>query len=422
VDVSVNTVLNDCGEIEGFLAVQRDIADRKRAEQENIRLENQLRQAQKLETIGTLAGGIAHDFNNILVPILVYSDLAARSLAQDHPAREDLLEVIESANRAKALVKQILTFSRQSEQECFPADLAPIVKESLKLMRASLPATIEIRHDVDSQSGAVLADPSQIHQVLMNLCTNAYHAMRDTGGVLAVTLKPCTVDEDLARAHSQLRVGNYIRLSVSDTGKGMERQTVERIFEPFFTTKQVGEGTGLGLSVVHGIVSHCEGAIAVQSEPGKGSTFDVYLPRVRAPESKETVPADSVVGGHEHILVVDDEPSVAATTRQVLERFGYTVTVQNSGTEALELFRRDPRHFDLVITDQTMPQMTGDHLARELISLRRDVAIILLTGFSHAVDEERARRLGIDRFLMKPLLPSELASAVRQVLDRAAVH
>jgi len=300
-------------------------------------------------------------------------------------------------------------------------DLAPIIKEALKLMRASLPTTIEIRPDISAQCGVVLADPSQIHQVLMNLCTNAYHAMRDTGGVLTVALKPCTVDEVLARSHPQLIPGEYVQLSVSDTGKGMEQKTVERIFEPFFTTKQVGEGTGLGLSVVHGIVSRYDGAITVRSEAGTGSTFNVYLPRVRAGEPRATSESIPAVGGNERILIVDDEPAVAATLKRLLERFGYEVTVRNSSTEALELYRSDPSHYDLVISDQTMPHMTGDQLARELIAARTDVAIILMTGYSQAVDEERCKRLGINRFLMKPIPAAELARAVREVLDSVAV-
>ncbi len=400
-----------------FIIMARDITERKRAEVEQARLESQLRQSQKLETIGTLAGGIAHDFNNILVPILIYSDMAVRSLGKDHPVHDDLMEVVASANRAKELVKQILTFSRQTEQECFPMEPSPIIKEAMKLMRASIPTTIEISQDIDPKCGTVLADPSQIHQVLMNLCTNAYHAMRDTVGVLTVALKPCVVDDSLADTHPGLITGDYVRLSVSDTGCGMDPKTLERIFEPFFTTKQVGDGTGLGLSVVHGIASKHGGTITVQSEPGKGSTFDVYFPRVRSGQATQTTAETPIMGGHEHILVVDDEPSVAATTKQVLERLGYTVTVRTSSIEALELFRHDPNRFDLVITDQTMPHMTGDCLAKELISVRLDIPIILMTGFSQAIDEERCRKLGFDLFLMKPLLPVDIARAVRAVLD-----
>jgi PAS domain S-box-containing protein len=398
--------------------LERDIKEQERlhAAEERISLESQLRQSQKLETIGTLAGGIAHDFNNILTPILAYSQMAASVLEQEHPMRANIEEVVNSANRAKELVKQILTFSRQSEQQRFPMDPAPIIKEALKLMRASIPSTIEIRQDIDTKCGAILADPSQIHQVLMNLCTNAYHAMQDHGGVLTVALKPCTVDDELSRTHPNLTPGEYVHLTVADTGSGIDAQTLERIFEPFFTTKQVGEGTGLGLSVVHGIVTKYEGAITVRSEPGNGTTFDVYLPRVHSKQLKPIQDEIPVVGGHEHILVIDDEPIVAETTKNVLERLGYTITVRTSSLEALELFRQDPNRFDLVITDQTMPHLTGDRLAKELIAARVDIPIILMTGFSQTMDEERCQKLGIDRFLMKPLLPTELARAVRSVL------
>jgi PAS domain S-box-containing protein len=419
VEVSINPVLDDRGELEGFLAVQRDIADRKHAEEQRERLESQLRQAQKLETIGTLAGGIAHDFINILVPIIVYSDMAVRSLEAGHPLREDLLEVIKSANRARDLVKQILTFSRQTEQECFPIEPAPIIKEALKLLRASIPATIVIVPDIDVDSGTVIADPSQIHQVLMNLCTNAYHAMRDTGGVLNVRLKQVSVGNGDVPLHHNLPAGDYVRLSVSDTGCGMDQQTIDRIFEPFFTTKQVGEGTGLGLSVVHGIITRYGGVILVHSEPGKGSTFDVYFPRTHSGAMPLVSGEASVVGGRERVLVVDDDPAVAETTKIVLEQFGYAVTVRSGGQEALELFRKDPRRFDLVLSDQTMPYMTGDHLARELIRIRIDIPIILMTGYSETVDERKCTQLGIDRLLMKPVGPNDLARAVRDVLDRA---
>jgi PAS domain S-box-containing protein len=405
------------GNYEGSFGIFHDTTELKHAEIEKRKLELQLRQSQKLETIGTLAGGIAHDFNNILTPIIIYTEMASMRLESGHPTREALEHVMRSANRAKDLVKQILTFSRQTEQERFPIELSSIVKEATKLLRASIPSTIDIDVNVRADCGIVLADPSQIHQVLMNLCTNAFHAMRETGGVLTVELAPYNVDAALARAHSKLLPGDYVRLTVSDTGCGMDAAAIQRIFEPFFTTKPVGEGTGLGLSVVHGIVSSHGGDIIVRSEPGQGSTFEVYFPRVRLDQIKPSADVSPIVGGNENILIVDDEAEVAETTRQVLEMFGYSVTVRTSSIEALELFRNDPKRFDLLITDQTMPHMTGEQLAKEIMAIRMDLPIILMTGFSSEIDDRRCKQLGIDRFLLKPLLPTEITRSVRSVLD-----
>jgi PAS domain S-box-containing protein len=421
VEVSVNPVVDEREEIEGFLAVQRDISERNRAREERQKLEAQLRQAQKLETIGTLAGGVAHDFNNILTPIMVYAEMAAKRLSGDHATRSDLEHVIAGANRAKDLVKQILTFSRQTESERIVIELSSIVKEALKLLKASFPSTIAIEADIQTGCGEVLADPSQIHQLLMNLCTNAFHAMREKGGVLRVTLESVTVTEEAARMIPAISAGEFVRLTVADTGCGMDERTQERIFEPFFTTKKVGEGTGLGLSVVHGIVTSYDGAITTQSEVGKGTLFEVYLPRMRAIHGTKIVEETAVVGGHEQILVVDDEPEVANVLKDVLEElFGYMVTVRTSSVDALELLRNVPNRFDLVITDLTMPHLTGDHLAREIQTFRKDLPVILMTGFSEATDEERCRQLGIAGFLLKPPLSADLARMVRNVLDGVA--
>ncbi len=417
VEVSVNPVVSERGEVEGFLAVQRDMSERTRAEEERHKLESQLRQAQKMETIGTLAGGVAHDFNNILTPILVYSEMAAKHLGHDHPTRSDLEHVIAGATRAKDLVKQILTFSRQTEHERIPIELSPIVKEALKLLQASFPSTIEIEAKIQAERAEVMADPSQIHQVLMNLCTNAYHAMRD-GGKLTVKLEAIALTEDAARAIPPLLPGEFVRLTVADTGCGMDEKTLERIFEPFFTTKKVGEGTGLGLSVVHGIVVSHGGAITVQSEVGKGSVFEIYLPQIGATSEKQVLDQSEVVGGDEHILVVDDEPEVADVLKDVLEEvFGYTVTVRTSSVDALQLLHAQPHRFDLVITDLTMPHLAGDRLAREILAIRKDLPIILMTGFSETINEERCRQLGIAGFLLKPPLSVDLARLVRKVLD-----
>ena len=399
-------------------AARQELAERLQAEEEQEKLERQLRQAQKLETIGTLAGGVAHDFNNILTPILVYSEMAAKHLGSEHPTRADLEHVITGANRAKDLVKQILTFSRQSENETILIELAPIVKEALKLLRASLPSTIAIEDHIQAGCGNVLADPSQIHQVLMNLCTNAYHAMRDHGGILKVSLESCQVSETIPIGIPPLAAGEYVRITVSDTGCGMDTHTLERIFEPFYTTKKVGEGTGLGLSVVHGIVKSHNGTITVQSDVGIGTAFDVYLPRVQSSREKHVREEVPVVGGNERILIVDDEPEVAEVLKDVLEElFGYSVTVRTNSLDALAFLRRQPNRFDLVIADLTMPHLTGDQLAREVGTIRKDLPVILMTGFSEEFNDERCRQLGIAGFLLKPPLSSELARKVRHVLD-----
>lgn len=421
VEAAVSPVLSSTGEIEGFLAVQLDITERKRGEAERNQLESQLRQTQKLETIGTLAGGIAHDFNNILTPILAYSEMAEELLDKEHPARSDIDQVVKSANRAKDLVKQILTFSRQTEQEKFPLNPSAIVKEALKLLRASIPSSIEIKQEIEEECGTILADPSQIHQVLMNLCTNAYQAMQPSGGVLTVTLSRVVVDGQVARLHQGLSVGDHVRLTVEDSGSGMDAKTRERIYEPFFTTKNPGEGTGLGLSVVHGIVSKHGGAIVVDSEVGRGTKFDVYFPFVLGEQSSRTDSSVPISGGHERILVVDDDATVLEALKRVLEKFGYAVTIRTSSVEALELFRHDPGRFDLLIADHAMPYLSGEQFVHEVHCLRPELGVLMLAGFSHVLSEVRLRQLGIAKLLMKPILSVDLAKAVREALDGARV-
>jgi PAS domain S-box-containing protein len=381
------------------------------------RLEEQLRQTQKLEAIGTLAGGIAHDFNNILTAILGFTELALYDVPQDSAAWCNLQEAFTAGKRAKDLVQQILAFSRQSKQEYKPVQLHLIVKEALTLLRASLPATINIRQHIAPRAGTVLADPTQMHQVLMNLCTNAEHAMRETGGVLEVRLEAVEVDADFAAVHPELTPGPHLRLTVRDTGYGMKHEVMERIFEPFFTTKDLGEGTGMGLAVIHGIITSHGGAITVASAPGHGTTFEVYLPRIDRTAGPEARPEEAIPGGHERILFVDDEDALARLGQALLERLGYEITVRTSSIEALEVFRVAPQRFDLVITDQTMPNMTGEVLARELRRIRPDIPIILCTGFSYMMTAEKAQTLGIDAFLMKPLVTRDLGLAIRQVLD-----
>jgi len=384
-------------------------------EQKN--LEAQLIWAQRMEAIGTLAGGIAHDFNNILAVVIGYSELAKMKVPEGSDVISDLDEVLKAGNRAKNLVQQILTFSHQREEEKKPLQIHFIAKEALKLLRPSLPATIEIRQNITSTS-AVLADPTQIHQVMMNLCTNAYHAMRDTGGVLEVSLSDVELDSDFAARHLEIHPGPYVKLTVSDTGHGIEKKGIDKIFDPYFTTKEKGEGTGMGLAVVHGIVKTYGGGITVYSELEKGTTFHVYLPRIEREVTAEPEEMIPLPMGKEQILFVDDEPAIVDIGKSMLEQMGYKVEVRTSPIEAHEAFRTQPDKFDLVITDMTMPKVTGDDLAKELMAIRPDIPIILCTGFSERITEEMAKALGIRAFVMKPFVMRDLANTIRRILDQ----
>lgn len=421
VEISLGPYTNNDGVVVGSLAAVRDITDRKNAEREKEQLEAQLRRVQKLETIGTLAGGVAHDFNNILTPILGYSDMAKIHLDATNPARDDIEQVIQAAHRAKDLVKQILAFSRQGEQERRPYQIQVIIKEALKLMRASLPSTIQIQEKIDPKCDAVLCDPTQVHQIVMNLCTNAYHAMRDQGESLEVCLKTVEADSEFPCLHVNLKAGKYLRLTVTDGGVGMDRATIERIFEPFFTTKGAGEGTGLGLSVVHGIVTAHGGGISVYSELNVGTTFQIYFPVTNAHITDDETVERPIVGGDERILFVDDERANAHMGKQMLSRLGYDVTARVSPAEAFELFSANPHDFDLIVTDQTMPQMTGDELASAVHNIRPELPIVLVTGFSETVTAKNFKQRGFAAFLMKPLLLRELATTVRDALDNCTV-
>jgi PAS domain S-box-containing protein len=416
--VEINAGLIDYDGEAADLVIVRDITNRKRAEEERISLETQLRQAQKMEALGTLAGGIAHDFNNILTAIIGYAQLVHMNMPEGK-AQKNLKQVLMAGNRARDLVKQIITFSRQTEQQRRPVNISPIIKETLKMLRASLPTTIEIRQDIENNLGAVIADPTQIHQVAMNLCSNAGYAMREDGGTLAVSLTETEITGKVVTQNgSALQPGRYLRLTVSDTGPGIEPPVVERIFEPYFTTKEKGEGTGLGLAVVHGIVKAHGGSIQVQSERGKGSTFVVYLPKADAELGKETEKGmGPLPTGNERILFVDDEKPVVDLGRQFLQHLGYEVVARTSSIEALEAFRTSPDAFDLVITDMTMPNMTGDRLAKEILRIRPDCPIILCTGFSEKISEASAKKIGIRVFLMKPLVLDQLAWTVRSALE-----
>ncbi|MEW6221161.1 MAG: response regulator [Thermodesulfobacteriota bacterium] len=387
-----------------FQAVVRDVT----AERQ---LAAQLRQAQKMEALGTLAGGIAHDFNNLLAAILGFAELAMGFAPDEGPQREYLQAVVSSGHKARDLVKQILAFGRQAEQERIPFNPVPLVKEALKLLRATIPSTIEIRSRIDPAAGTILADPSQFEQVLMNLATNAFHAMEERGGVLEVRL---TRTELAAEEGGAARP--YVELAVTDTGCGIEPRIRERIFDPYFTTKGVGRGTGLGLSVVLGIVRGLGGSIRVESEPDHGSTFRILVPAIEQPPAAVPAASGPLPRGHERLLVVDDDPSLVKVGQRTLERLGYRVSVATDGQEALELFCREPESFDLVITDQTMPGLTGAELARSLLRLRPSLPIILCTGYSSAINAEAARLLGIRGFILKPFTTPDLARLVRDCL------
>ena len=401
----------DQKKISGVAHFAKDISQQKR-------LESQLLQAQKMEAIGTLAGGIAHDFNNILAAVMGYTELAMMDLDQEIPAYAKLAEVTKAGRRARDLVAQILTFSRHSEARREPLELRSIVKEAMKLLRASLPSTMEMKQEISDQPCWALADPVQIHQVLMNLCINASQAMDGKGGTLLVTLAPEEIDEPRAALNPDLRPGAYVHLAVRDTGQGMEQDVAARIFEPFFTTKSLGEGTGMGLAVVHGIVKSHQGAIEVASVPGQGTVFDLYFPRItEVGEVGGVRGGQQLSRGTERILFVDDEPALVELGKQALGAFGYQVQACGDSREAWTRFVADPEGFDLVITDLTMPGITGAQLAEKILALRPGIPVILTTGYSNILTEGEARELGVREYLLKPLSTARLAEVVRRVLD-----
>jgi len=381
------------------------------------KLEAQLHQAQKMESIGTLAGGIAHDFNNILFPMFGYLEMMMRDAPVDSPLHDSLERVFNGAKIARDLAKQILTFSRQKDHEMKPLKVHLVIKEALELVESFLPSTIEISQNIKTDCRLVMADPTQIHQIVTNLCTNAFHAMEETGGKLTITFK----DVELAvkdLKDSVMIPGPYVCLTVADTGQGMKQSIMDRIFEPYFTTKKEGKGTGLGLAILHGIVKSHGGHISFYSEPGKGAEFKVYLPVIKKQKETSKVETDaSIQKGNERILLVDDQDIIVQMEKQMLEQLGYHVTGRISSVDVLEMFRADPDKFDLVITDMTMPNMTGEQLADELIKIRSDIPVILCTGFSEMMSEEKAKAMGIKGFLMKPVVMKDLSSTIRKVLD-----
>lgn len=414
--VSWQPVFDAGGSFLGIRTSGRDITAVKQAEEERRNLEKQLFVAQKMEAIGALAGGIAHDFNNILSGIIGHAELAWHQTSEIKRSR-NIQQILNAAERARKLVQQILAFSRRVDQDKKPMDLRNVVKEALQLLRATIPTTIAMHRQLPDQPVTINADYTQMHQVIMNICTNAAHAMGEKGGILSVLLAA----ENVSAAEAgdvNLLPGNYVRLSISDTGQGIAPDIIDRIFDPFFTTKETGEGTGLGLSVVYGIVKNHDGSIRVKSEPGQGTTFDIYLPQlVEQEDVSETSPAESVPRGHERILIVDDEKDLVYLMQRMLADLGYRVTACTDSREMLKIYQAAPESYDLIITDMTMPHLSGSELAQEIIKLRPTQSIILCTGYSSYIDAEKAKQLGIKRFLLKPVAGRELAFTVRKALD-----
>jgi len=403
------------GVVSGFIEVVEDITEKKK-------MESQFLRAQKTEAIGILAGGIAHDFNNILWIINGNIEIASANIPRGNPVRYNLKQVEDACKRATDLVEQILSFSSPKEQVREPLKLSSIIKESLKLLRSTIPTTIEIREIISAESDFILADLTQINQLLLNLYTNSAHAMQEIGGVLEVSLIDIIIDEKEAVLYDNLTPGKYVTLSVRDTGHGIKPENIERIFYPYFTTKKGGEGTGMGLSVSLGIVKKHGGTITVESKPGHGAVFHVFLPvfdKHKAEDDPETEAFETLPTGNERILFIDDEKAVLDMVKQILKSLDYEIIVCQSPIEALNSFKAQPEKYDLIITDQSMPHMTGANLAKEIMSIRPNIPIILCTGYSEIISEEKAKAIGIKAYLMKPIVKSEFAKTIRDVLDQS---
>jgi PAS domain S-box-containing protein len=406
--------------VTAYRVVITDITERKKVIEEKKKLEEELYDNHKMKAIGRLAGGIAHEFNNILVSILGYTELTLEELPEGN-MRENLEEVIKGCHRAKELIKQILIFSQKSVQKKEHVVISVILRDSLTLLRALLPSTIEIQQNIDENKSIILADPSQVQQILMNLCTNAVHAMTGKCGILEISLTDIEITRESADLHEKLRPGQYVKLTISDTGHGMNSTVMKRIFEPYFTTKKFGEGIGMGLSVVHGIVKSHRGGIKVCSEIGKGTQFHIYFPCLTRTRSEDIIEErDQLIAaeGKKYILFVDDRKEIVNIGNRLIKKLGYEVIATTCSIEALETFRKEPDKFSLVITDQTMPNMSGVALARELMNIRSDVPIILCTGYSEQVNEEQAMNMGIREFIMKPFTMNNLANSIRNILGQ----
>jgi PAS domain S-box-containing protein len=411
VDLTVSPVKDASGAVINYVSVGRDVTGQ-------VKLEKELRQAQKMEAVGTLAGGIAHDFNNILAGIIGFTEMSLEDIADAKPVSERLDLILKGAHRGRDLVRQILTFSRKGEPEKKPTNLRNAIEEISSMLKASIPSTIEIRRKIMDTDQYILADRIQIHQILMNLCSNAAHAMNDSGGLLEIGLEDVEVLPGEQSDCPDLQPGRYMKLSVSDTGRGMDRSTVEHIFEPFFTTKNPGEGTGMGLSVVHGIVKGHNGEITVKSEINKGSIFQLYFPVLSEGTPIQDTLQQKALQGKERILFVDDEPDIVTVNKDRLQRLGYDVVATTNSLDALKVFRANPDSFDLIITDYTMPHLTGVDLANEIRRMRSDIPIILCSGIHESPASEKSKKAGITEFAMKPLSKKEFSAIIRKVLDR----
>ena len=408
---------NEKGEIVGVIGLVSDITESKRMEEAQEKLQAQLQQAHKMEAIGTLAGGIAHDFNNILGAVIGYTEMAIDSIPPDSIAVGYLEKVEEASRRAASLVKQILAFSRQANTEDVALQPAAIIKEAIKILRPSLPSTITIKQQIDTATKSILADPSQVHQVLMNLCTNAYHAMEERGGTLEISLEDRELSHKDLQQQTGVSPGSFVVLTIGDSGPGITAEIRDKIFDPYFTTKAVGKGTGMGLAIVHGIIKRYAGFITCETVLGKGTVFHVYFPAIEQVLSAPGEILENVQPGKERILFIDDEEFLVDLGKTVLERLGYEVTVRTSSMEAWNTFKNQPDRFDIVITDQTMPGVTGSDLALKMLQLRPNLPIILLTGYSSIISEKKAKSMGIKGFAMKPMVRKEIALLIRQVLD-----
>lgn len=411
-------IIDTNGELLGYRGVNKDITNQKKLAAEKTAIEAKLQQSQKMEAIGTLAGGIAHDFNNILSGIFGYTELLQMRMPKDSELLVYLDSILKAGNRAKDLVQQILTYTRQSENDLNPMRIQTVIKEALKLIESSLPSTIAIRQKIQNDCGLIMANHTQIHQIIMNLCTNASCAMEKTGGELTVCLREVELAAEDFKKHT-IKPGNYVQLTVTDNGTGMDQGVIERIFEPYFTTKEVGAGTGMGLATVHGIVENHGGDIKVSSRPGIGTTLNLLFPRIEGKAGKAIEASDSLLKGKEHILFVDDEKPIVDVGKKSLERLGYHVETKTSSYDALETFRKQPDKYDLIITDMTMPKMTGEKLSEKIKEIKPDIPIILCSGFNKNITPEKSMEMGISSILVKPLTMHDLAKTIRKVLDEA---
>lgn len=410
-DVEISTNGAICGGQKLVFCVCRDITERKR-------FEEQLRNASKMEALGTLVGGIAHEFNNILAIIMGNADISLSDCPESSPAHFHLEQIKTASIRARDVVKQLLSYIRKIDYKRKPLNLIPVVKDSIKFLRATIPSNIDIQLNITAFSDVVLADPTQINQVLINLCTNSFHALEATGGELVIDMRNIVKENGNTSIDPELSMGNYVKLTIRDTGEGIPPQIIDRIFDPFFTTKEVGKGSGMGLSVVHGIIKSYNGAISVESQLGEGTTVSLYFPVIEGEVKPESKSDDIAPMGSERILFVDDERFLVNMAQRMLERLGYEVEAKTSPEEALDLFCADPGRFDIVITDMMMPVLTGDILAKKILAVRPGIPVILCTGYSEKILEENAAEIGIRAFLAKPLAMRDLAVTLRQVLDR----